>query len=216
MSRRKLLGVLALVLVVLMVIPSTRTFIVTTTKEVLREEGYLPEDTSIVEGEKYNREKHFGEAWLDVDNNGCNTRDDIIKRDLTAVELVKRGTCSVPHAGILNDNYSGETINFLKGTGKGKDGGIQIDHIVPLSIAWGRGAQEWSQEERIEFANDPDNLEAVKSAENLSKSDSTPDEWLPSNTEYHCTYVTNYLKVMDKWKLDVTDAERKLGVTLCE
>ncbi|MCW2558163.1 MAG: hypothetical protein JWP55_2127, partial [Mycobacterium sp.] len=60
----------------------------------------------------------FGEAWSDdvdveLGRNGCNTRDDVLRRDLTGVVL-RPGTCFVQH-GTLHDPYRGETIDFLRG-----------------------------------------------------------------------------------------------------
>ena len=52
----------------------------------------------------------FGEAWSDDVNvefghNGCNTRDDILRRDLADL-VVRPGTCYA-QSGVLHDPYTG-------------------------------------------------------------------------------------------------------------
>jgi hypothetical protein len=39
----------------------------------------------------YTRDQ-FGQAWADVDRNGCDTRNDILKRDLTSIIFKARNT----------------------------------------------------------------------------------------------------------------------------
>ena len=102
----------------------------------------------------------FGPAWSDVDRNGCDTRNDILYRDLTSI-VYKDGTKEcVVLTGILVDPYSGEKISFLRGVATSSD--VQIDHVVALSNAWQTGAFKLSYDRRIAFANDPMNLLAVR------------------------------------------------------
>ena len=102
----------------------------------------------------YDRD-YFGTAWADVDGNDCRTRDDILARDLTAV--VKRDSCTVV-SGKLADPYTGKALTFAKA----KANAIQIDHVIPLSLAWDSGADTWPIGKRATFANDPANLLAVE------------------------------------------------------
>lgn len=153
-----------------------------------------------VTGEKYDRDKHFGD-WADLDNDGCTTRNEILQRDLTDVTLDTDG-CKV-ETGVLDDPYTGETINFKAGRGTSSD--VQIDHVIALKDAWERGADQWDQETRIAFANDPMNLKAVDGSENQSKGAQTPTEWIPSDSSYTCEYVTDYVAVGDAYNLDMTD-----------
>ena len=55
--------------------------------------------------EKYNRVEQFGPAWKDVDHNGCDTRNDILARDLKTISD-RRNACVIT-AGQLADPYSG-------------------------------------------------------------------------------------------------------------
>jgi hypothetical protein len=101
----------------------------------------------------------FGQAWADVDRNGCDTRNDMLKRDLTNIEFkVKTRECVVL-SGVLLDRYSGETINFVRGNVTSME--VQIDHVVALSNAWQTGAFKLTLMQRTAFANDPLNLFAV-------------------------------------------------------
>ena len=94
----------------------------------------------------------FGQAWADVDRNGCDTRNDVLRRDLTAYVL-KTGThgCLVL-SGTLHDPYTGTTIAFVRG--QSTSAKVQIDHVVALSDAWQKGAQQWSTSRRTAYAND--------------------------------------------------------------
>ncbi|MEV0620905.1 HNH endonuclease family protein [Nonomuraea sp. NPDC050404] len=148
----------------------------------------------------------FGPAWSDVDRNGCDTRNDILKRDLEE-ETFKSGThdCIVL-TGTLDDPYSGKTIKFKRG--QDTSTAVQIDHVIPLSDAWQKGAQQWSDTKRKEFANDPLNLMAVDGPLNGQKSDSDAATWLPPRKSYRCTYIAKQVEVKAKYELWVTSAEK--------
>lgn len=150
----------------------------------------------------YQRTADFGEAWIDVDHNGCDTRDDMLKRDLTSVTM--SGSCKVM-TGVLADPYTGQSINFQRG--QETSALVQIDHVVALGNAWVTGAASLTQEVRIALANDPLNLLAVDQKSNASKSNDDASEWLPPLASYHCAYVTRQVEVKAKYGLSVTQAE---------
>lgn len=145
----------------------------------------------------------FGQRWLDVDRNGCDTRNDILGRDLT--DAVRSGSCRVT-AGSLNDPYTGASIAFVRGQGTSEL--VQIDHVVALSDAWQKGAQQLSADQRASFANDPLNLLAVDGAANARKGDGDAATWLPPQKAYRCTYVAAQIAVKATYGLWVTEAER--------
>ena len=146
----------------------------------------------------------FGQAWADVDRNGCDTRNDILTRDLTAATY-KPGTnrCLVL-TGMLNDPYSGTALPFNRGP---QSADIQIDHVVALSDAWQKGAQPLETVRRTALANDPLNLLAVDGRLNMQKSDSDAASWLPPNKSYRCAYVARQVAVKSAYALWVTTAE---------
>jgi hypothetical protein len=157
----------------------------------------------------YERVKDFGPAWsVDVDRNGCGTRDDILRRDLQKVQL--RGRCTVV-AGVLADPYTGQTVTFSKAAAAK----VQIDHVVPLGAAWARGARDWPQDERERFANDPVNLLATTQSANESKSDRGPAEWLP-RVAYRCAYAVQWIGVSTRYKLAVTPPDKASLTTLLD
>jgi Protein of unknown function (DUF1524) len=95
----------------------------------------------------------FGNGWVDTDHNGCDTRNDILARDLTG-ETFKPGTRNcVVLTGTLAEPYSGRRVTFQRGPTTSDD--VQIDHVVALSDAWQKGAQGWDGAKRTRFANDP-------------------------------------------------------------
>lgn len=145
----------------------------------------------------------FGSGWLDTDGNGCDTRNDILLRDLTDVALSADG-CTVL-TGVLNDPYTGKVINFQRG--QSTSSAVQIDHMIPLSLAWQQGAQQWDATKRKQFANDPLNLLASDGPTNGSKSDSGPGSWLPPNKSFRCAYVARFTAVALKYDLSVNPGD---------
>jgi hypothetical protein len=150
----------------------------------------------------YDREGSFGSAWQDVNQNGCDTRNDILARDLTV--LVLDGSCEV-QTGTLLGPFTGLTINFVRG--QATSSLVQIDHVVALSNAWQTGAQQLSQEQRVALANDPLNLLAVDGVTNSRKGDGDAATWLPPLKSFRCTYVAQQISVKAIYALWVTAAE---------
>lgn len=153
----------------------------------------------------------FGDAWSDIDHNGCDTRNDILNRDLTAKQHKNSRGCVVI-SGILNDPYTGKVINFMRGKDTSEQ--VQIDHVVALSDAWQSGAQEISAQERLQLANDPENLLAVDGPANQQKSDSDAATWLPANTSFRCSYVARQIRVKAKYHLWVKPAEKEAMINV--
>jgi hypothetical protein len=141
--------------------------------------------------------------WRDPDRNGCDARNDTLKRDLTNV-VFKADTddCKVV-SGELKDPYSGTTIQFILGKSD-----VDIDHVVALSHAWQVGAFQWSDAKRLEFANDPMNLLAVSARLNRQKGDGDAATWLPPAKSYRCAYVSRQVVVKVKYGLWVTSPEK--------
>lgn len=154
----------------------------------------------------YKREA-FGKAWADVDKNGCDTRNDILNRDLT--NIFKDSGCKVK-TGVLADTYTGTTINFVRGNGNLVD----IDHMVALGNVWITGGQQLTDVQRLSIANDPLNLRAVDAGANRQKGDSDAASWLPSNKSVRCDYVAHQIAVKAKYKLWVTESEKQAMSTI--
>ena len=146
----------------------------------------------------------FGQAWADVDRNGCDTRNDTLKRDLTDVKFTNSVPCKV-QSGNLADPYTGKSIDFLRGATTSS--AVQIDHVVALSDAWQKGAQQLSLEQRTSFANDPLNLQSTDGPTNMQKGDGDAATWLPPNKSYRCEYVARQISVKATYSLWVTQAE---------
>lgn len=161
----------------------------------------------------YSRDQ-FGPRWADTDHNGCDTRNDILRRDLTGI-AVKPGThgCNVS-SGTLESPYTGETIDFV--AGQAMSSHVQIDHVVALSDAWQKGAQQLDAARRTELANDPLNLLAVDGPSNNTKSDADAATWLPPRTGERCEYVATQIAVKQRYELWVTDAEKNAMVRVLD
>lgn len=151
----------------------------------------------------YEREL-FGQAWSDVDRNGCDTRNDMLTRDLTRRVYDPDTRGCVVLSGSLDDPYTGNRISFRKGDGTLVD----IDHVVAMGNAWATGAFRWEIRKRAAFANDPMNLLAVDASANRQKGDGDAATWLPSNKRVRCGYVARQIGVKAKYDLWVTPAEK--------
>ncbi|MEX2289053.1 MAG: DUF1524 domain-containing protein [Mycobacteriales bacterium] len=147
----------------------------------------------------------FGQRWADTDRNGCDTRNDILGRDLTAT-IFKAGTRDcVVLTGRLADPLTGRAIAFDRSAADE----VHVDHVVALSDAWQKGAQSWPAGKRLAFANDPLNLLAVDGPANMSKGDGDAATWLPPNKSFRCPMVARQVAVKAKYGLWVVPAERE-------
>ena len=159
----------------------------------------------------YEREE-FGQAWSDdvtveFGHNGCDTRNDILRRDLDNL-VIKDGTHDcVALSGTLQDPYSGQAIEFQRGAETSD--AVQIDHVVALADAWQKGAQQWSPEQRRNFGNDPRNLLAVDGPLNQQKGAGDAATWLPPNKAFRCEYAQRIVEVKAAYGVWVTDAEKQ-------
>jgi hypothetical protein len=153
------------------------------------------------------RRDAFGDTWTDDNaapggHNGCDTRNDILDRDLVDKTYVSIKRC--PNAvatGTLHDPYTNATVPFMRGAQVGA--AVQIDHIVPLALAWDLGARNWTDDIRLRFANDPANLIAVDGPANQDKGDHEPATWMPPNHAFWCQYAVQFAAVLRGYGLPV-------------
>lgn len=144
----------------------------------------------------------FGDGWAEIQS--CDMRNIILSRSLSEVEFGSDGC--VVLSGKLFDPYTAKEINFVRGVDTSAD--IQIDHVVALSDAWQKGAQNLSFETRVQLANDPLELLAVDGPANQQKGDADAASWLPPNKSYRCQYIARQIAVKSKYSLWVTGAEK--------
>jgi len=153
------------------------------------------------------RRDAFGDSWSDDNpapggHNGCDTRNDILDRDLADKTYVSIKRCPTAVAtGRLHDPYTNAEVAFVRGNQIGAV--VQIDHIVPLALAWDLGARNWTDDLRLRFANDPANLLAVQGEANQIKGDQEPASWMPPNTAFHCQYAVQFIEVLRGYVLPV-------------
>lgn len=152
----------------------------------------------------------FGQAWSDaveVDGgrNGCDTRNDVLRRDLTGITLDPGTGGCVVLTGTLQDPFTGTTISFVRGQDTSR--AVQVDHLVALSNAWQTGAQQLDEQRREDFANDPLNLLAVQGSANAQKGDGDAATWLP-RAAFRCEYAAGQIAVKQRYDLWVTPPER--------
>ena len=141
--------------------------------------------------------------WSDLNRDGCDSRNEILKRDLTQI-VFKAGTRDFKViSGKLLDPFSGKTLTFSSSKST-----VDIDHLVSLSNAWQTGAAYFDKKTRELLANDPLNLLAVDAKLNRQKGDADAATWLPPLKSFRCEYVARQVAVKAKYSLWVTSAEK--------
>lgn len=158
----------------------------------------------------YNREE-FYKTWPKIE--GCSLRQRIIRREVGESAVLDSDQCTVL-SGEFDEPYTGSHLVFHEKSEFSK--GIQIDHVVALSDAWQKGAQNKTAEERYNIATDPLNLLAVDSSANQGKSDGDAATWLPPNKSFRCQYVARQVSVKAKYQLWVTQAEHDAIANILE
>lgn len=136
--------------------------------------------------------------WIDDDKDCLNTRHELLQE--TSLNAIRIEDCKVL-SGLWIDEYSGLYYSDAKK--------LDIDHIVPLKEAWLSGANKWTQKQREIFANDHDNLIAVSLLLNREKGYKDPLEWIPPLVEYQCEYITRWIYIKRKYKLEMDVEEQK-------
>jgi hypothetical protein len=163
----------------------------------------------------YDRDE-FGYAWMDTADgvplarNGCDTRNDLLKRDGRELRFRSGSDCVVVSM-TLQDPYTGQSIKWLKQ----RASEVQIDHVVPLSYSWQMGASRWPESKREQLANDPLNLLPVDGPTNSSKRDSGPASWLPPSKPIRCSYAVRFGQVALKYEMPVTAADKQMMLARC-
>lgn len=166
----------------------------------------IPEVPARIHGNDYRRAA-FGDSWTDDTaapggHNGCDTRNDVLDRDLVDKTYVAISRCPTAVAtGTLYDPYTNDVVHFTRGNQVGA--AVQIDHLVPLALAWDLGARDWPDELRLRFANDPANLIAVQGQANQDKGDKEPAYWMPANHAFWCQYSVQFVAVLRGYGLPV-------------
>lgn len=148
------------------------------------------------------RREAFGKGWKDLDGDGCTPRNEILARDLK--NTTTRDGCRI-ESGTLHDPYTNTVIDFTKGPETSQE--VQIDHLVALNEAWASGAKNWTDDQRLQFANDPLNLLAVDGSANQSKQAQDAGTWLPENPAFHCDYASRQIHIKDTYKLTIDHRE---------
>ena len=139
--------------------------------------------------------------WADLDGNGCDTREEVLKRDSVSTPQVDPYRCYVV-AGDWYSPYDGAKLSDR--------GDVDIDHVVALKEAWDSGAWAWTESQRKAYANDMTDrrtLVAVRDRVNPSKSDKDPSNWMPPLRSYWCSYLGDWISVKARWNLSMDQSE---------
>lgn len=147
----------------------------------------------------------FGEAWVGLDPSACNTRDQVLATQL--VDVVMRDNGCYVDTGTLHDPYTGSTVYFERGPDTSPL--VQVDHVVSLWEAWATGADTWTFEQRVAYANDPLNLMATTESANDEKDALSIAEWAPSTANGQCDVALRVIAVKVKYQLEIRNVDRE-------
>jgi hypothetical protein len=157
----------------------------------------LPIEPEVEEG--YERE--LFEHWVDIDGDGCDTRQEVLIAESLAPVTLGSG-CSI-EGGSWFSAADGDTLT--------NSASVDINHVVPLKEAWASGAHAWTPERRETFANDLSDdrtLQAVSSGANRQQGENDPASWLPVDREAACQFVADWVAIKASWGLSVDQTER--------
>ena len=141
------------------------------------------------------------EHWRDIDGDGCDAREQVLKRDSVTLPQVDPYSCKV---------IAGDWVSPYDGARWSDPTDIDIDHVVALKEAWDSGAWAWSSATKKAYANDTSDkrtLLAVTDNVNQRKSDKDPSNWTPPLKSYLCTYLGNWISVKARWGLSMDKSE---------
>lgn len=164
-------------------------------------------------GDTYCRGRFGPDTWPDLDRNGCSTRQDVLVRQAATVTTRRiaahDNTCDEAIAGTWIDPYTGTPLTFTNLKDPSQAQRLQIDHLVPLYNAWVSGARDWTDAQRVAFANDlvTPELRAVAGEVNFTKNHAGPESWAPSASQ-GCAYAREFVAVKTAYRLTVTAVER--------
>jgi hypothetical protein len=153
--------------------------------------AHLVDDTATPGG--YDRGE-FGSGWADLDGDCLDTREEMLHSESRVAPTVE--DCTV---------VDGEWVGYLTGEPLFDRGDVDIDHVVSLSDAWQSGANEWTRAERVEFANDLENLGVSWDSENRRKSDRTPAGYTAPYRD--CGWVVRWAETKRAWGLRIARAD---------
>ena len=141
------------------------------------------------------------EHWRDIDGDGCDAREQVLKRDSVTLPQVDPYKCKV---------IAGDWVSPYDGARWSDPTDIDIDHVVALKEAWDSGAWAWSAATRNAYANDTTDrrtLLAVTDNVNQQKSDRDPSNWVPPLKSNLCTYLGNWISIKARWNLSMDQSE---------
>jgi len=141
--------------------------------------------------------------WVGT-GNGCDSRKSVIISEAIVKPIVEKG-CVIK---------GGEWLSIYDNVKVTDAGKLDVDHMVPLAEAWDSGAYVWDAKKKEMYANDQidaRHLIAVTGSSNRSKSDQDPASWIPTNKNYACEYINNWISIKLRWSLAI-DAKEKTAI----
>jgi hypothetical protein len=141
--------------------------------------------------------------WIDIDGDGCDTREQVLKRDSVTLPQVDPYKCKV---------IAGDWVSPYDGAPWSDPTDIDIDHVVALKEAWDSGAWAWSDATRNAYANDTTvrrTLMAVTDNVNQRKKRKGSVE-LATTIEVVCVHLSRKLD-FDQGTMELVNGSKRVG-----
>lgn len=220
--RRMRPGLLVLVLVLVLVVLAAAVLLVRGTTQTapgsVEQLNRLRVVDRIITDPTYRRAA-FGTGWADLDGDGCRTRDEVLLKTVDRSKpftVQRQGRCPWDMvAGTWVDPYTAMVMTWTNLNQVNQAEGLPIDHIVSLAEAFRYGAKNWTQQQRVAFGNDQENLTPTTQAVNRSKSDKDPATWSPPDVG-QCGYASRYIAVKTRWNLPVDQQQKNALATMLD
>lgn len=149
------------------------------------------------------RERFFNEdEWSfdeDFDGDCQTTRTEMLVLTSRAELGYTNPRNCVVRTGEWLDEYTGEVLTSAFQ--------VDIDHVIPRLYAHTHGGDQWTPQQKLQFANDPMNMMVVSKNEIRRKRDRGPDRYLPRE-EFQCEYVRLWEALADRYNLQLGSSDR--------
>jgi len=138
-------------------------------------------------------------SWVDLDGDGCDTREALLIAGSTTRAQVDPIDCSV---------VAGDWVSSYDGMVTDQPGELDVDHVVSLEDVHTSGGWAWTAAQRRAFANDTVNLIVVSASSNRSKGSKGPADWRPPRPEAWCSLARSWTAAKVTYRLTATTADR--------
>ncbi len=146
----------------------------------------------------------FDAAEWSAPDTGCLSQSELVLLERSAIDVQFADTLDcVPASGSWTDPYLGRTIRRT----------IDAEVVLHISaeLVWASGGFAWTPETRTAYVTDtahPAVYQVVSAGAGHNPRAQGPAAWRPANESTWCAYAVDWVDVLHRWNLGVSDADR--------